>query len=220
MPLVRKMYRGTKVWVEVDEQGRLVEERGLVPMRYRQEDERSYTARAAEVEEIDEAKLSAAKDQRQRKARKKATGAARKGPSVDSLPDNAVVVFTDGACYGNPGPAGIGALLEWKGHTKEISAYLGEGTNNIAELTAIREALKIIKTRGRPVHLYTDSSYAIGVLSGGWKVKENRELVAEIQVLMEQFADLHLHKVKGHSGDPRNERADQLARDGIDHHQA
>jgi ribonuclease HI len=72
-----------------------------------------------------------------------------------------------------------------------------------------------VKNRRVPVRIHTDSAYAIGVLSEGWKVKENRELVARIQALMRDFTDLAFVKVRGHSGDPGNERVDQLARDAI-----
>ena len=107
-------------------------------------------------------------------------------------------------------------LLEWRGQTREISHYLGHGTNNIAELEAIHHALKAIKRRHLAVRLYTDSAYAIGVLSRSWKAKENRELIARIQQEMQGFQDLELLKVEGHAGDPRNERVDQLARDAIE----
>jgi ribonuclease HI len=136
-----------------------------------------------------------------------AKGGAAKG--------DVLVIHTDGSCFGNPGPAGIGVTLEWKGHVKEISRYLGEGTNNIAELTAIRVALEEVRHRDVPVRLHTDSAYAIGVLSEGWRAKENRELVASIQALMREFGDLQFVKVRGHSGHPENERVDQLARDAI-----
>ena len=65
------------------------------------------------------------------------------------------------------------------------------------------------------MRIHTDSAYSIGVLSEGWKVKENRELVASIQALMREFSDLQFVKVRGHSGLPENERVDQLARDAI-----
>ena len=225
MALARKLYRHCKVWAEVDEAGRLVDRNGLVQIRYRKDDEQTYSAKVAEVSELDEssaqrpdASVARTRDaeggQRGRargSARRRAgrTGAAAAGSG------EAVVIHTDGSCFGNPGPAGIGVLLEWKGATKEISRYLGEGTNNIAELTAIRVALEQVKNRRLPVRVHTDSAYAIGVLSEGWRVNENRELVASIQALMREFTDLRLIKVRGHAGDPRNERVDQLARDAI-----
>src|SRR5688572_3855141 len=97
---------------------------------------------------------------------------------------SAIVVHTDGACSGNPGPAGIGAVLVYGEHRKEISEYIGEGTNNIAELTAILRALAAIKDRKRPTIVKTDSSYAIGMLTKNWKVKANHALIAELRALV------------------------------------
>lgn len=211
MPLSRKMYHGGKVWAEVDESGELVVEHGLVQIRYREVDDRTYSAKAGEIEEIDESVILQHKKARSQQ-RKKAAAAA-------PVPEGAVLIYTDGSCYGNPGPAGLGALLEWKGRTKEISHYLGEGTNNIAELSAIKLALEAVRDRKLPVRLFTDSAYSIGVLTQDWKAKENRALIAKIQSLIQEFSDLQILKVKGHAGDPRNDRVDQLARDAIDRRQ-
>ncbi|HEV8324743.1 MAG TPA: ribonuclease H [Myxococcota bacterium] len=124
----------------------------------------------------------------------------------------AVLAYTDGACSGNPGPCGIGVVLLAGRHRKEVSEFLGPGTNNVAELTAILRALQLIKDRGRDVRVHSDSAYAIGVLTKGWKAKANQELVAEIRALMTHFPRLRLVKVAGHAGVPENERADELAR--------
>ena len=232
MAQARKLYRNCKVWADVDDAGRLIEERGLVKIRYRQDAPETYSAKVSEVRDLDPgaeavAKAKAAEGggdaapapKRQRTPRKPARGATKTGRGAGAGAKagaaDTLVIHTDGSCFGNPGPAGIGIVLEWKGQTKEISRFLGEGTNNIAELTAIEVALQQVKNRGVPVRLHTDSAYAIGVLSEGWKVKENRELVARIQALMREFADLQFVKVRGHSGDPLNERVDQLARDAI-----
>jgi len=123
--------------------------------------------------------------------------------------------WTDGACSGNPGPAGIGVVLICGGRRKEIAEYLGEGTNNIAELTAVKRALEEIKDRKRTVYVYSDSSYVLGLLGSGWKARANRELVEELRALRAQFADLRMVKVPGHAGVPENERADALARDAV-----
>ena len=123
--------------------------------------------------------------------------------------------WTDGACGGNPGPAGIGVVLRCGDRRKEISEYLGEGTNNIAELLAVKRALESIRDRKRTVYLYSDSSYVLGLLGSGWKARANRELVEELRALRTRFADLRLVKVPGHAGVPENERADALARDAI-----
>lgn len=162
-------------------------------------------------------KKRAARPRAAAKPRAKKGGAGGAPTAAGSGADGreVLVIYADGSCFGNPGPAGIGVLLEWKGQSKEISRFLGDGTNNIAELTAIEAGLEAVKNRDVPVRLHTDSQYAIGVLSEGWKAKENRPLIARVQALMAHFPDLKLVKVRGHSGDPRNEKVDQLARDAI-----
>jgi ribonuclease HI len=100
-------------------------------------------------------------------------------------------------------------------HRKEVSEYLGIGTNNVAELTAILRALELVKDRSRLVRLHTDSAYAIGVVSKGWKAKANQELVADLRALSAQFPLLQFVKVAGHAGVPENERADELAREAV-----
>ena len=130
--------------------------------------------------------------------------------------DDTINVYTDGACRGNPGPAGIGFVLKWRGHTKELSEYIGHATNNIAELTAILKALHTIKNKKKTVVMYTDSSYAHGVLTKGWKVRANKALIHEISKEMGLFKDLRIVKVEGHAGILENERADRLARDAIE----
>lgn len=133
----------------------------------------------------------------------------------DVMPPDAIHVWTDGACTGNPGPAGIGVVVLEGGKRKEHAEYLGMGTNNIAELTAVLRGLDLVADRERPVRIYTDSTYAIGVLSMGWKAKANTELVAEIRDALVRFPDARFVKVPGHSGVPENERCDALARGAI-----
>lgn len=130
---------------------------------------------------------------------------------------NPIVIYTDGACTGNPGPAGIGVVILDGPERREISEYLGQGTNNIAELTAIERALEAVNPqgRGRPVLVHSDSSYAIGLLSKGWKAKANADLVTRIRGLARSFGDLRFVKVRGHSGVAENERCDELARTAI-----
>lgn len=134
-----------------------------------------------------------------------------------AIPDNAFIVYTDGACTGNPGPAGLGVVILDGKERRELSEYLGQGTNNIAELTAIERALEMVAEmdRSRPVVLHSDSSYSIGLLTKGWKAKANTELVARIRELVRSFPDLRFVKVRGHAGVPENERCDELARQAV-----
>jgi len=126
-----------------------------------------------------------------------------------------ICIYTDGASSGNPGPSGIGILLLYGGHEKEISKYIGPATNNIAELEAIRLALLELKRTDLPVKIFTDSSYAYGVLTLGWKAKKNAELVKSIKKIISKFTKLKFHKVKGHAGIDGNERANDLATSAV-----
>ena len=124
-------------------------------------------------------------------------------------------LWTDGACTGNPGPAGAGVYFHFKDVEREVSEYLGPGTNNIAELTAILRGLEMVEDRALPVDVMTDSSYCVGLLTKGWKAKANVELVATLRAKLAEFSDVRLVKVKAHVGIPGNERADELAREAI-----
>jgi ribonuclease HI len=125
------------------------------------------------------------------------------------------VAYADGACSGNPGPAGLGTVvIAPDGKMKEGNEYLGEGTNNIAELMAI---LRVIEAtpKDSPLLVHTDSSYAIGVLQKGWKAKANQELIARIKKALAARGNVRLSYVPGHSGVPMNERADELAVEAV-----
>jgi ribonuclease HI len=130
-------------------------------------------------------------------------------------PQHAIQLWTDGACSGNPGPAGLGVSREFRGELIELSEYLGEGTNNIAELTAILRGLALVDDPDAPVDVMTDSEYCIGLLGKGWKAKKNQDLVAELRRSIARFSDVRLIKVPGHAGVEGNERADELARAAI-----
>jgi ribonuclease HI len=133
------------------------------------------------------------------------------GRAAATAPPNAIHVWTDGACSGNPGRAGLGVVIVGDGPQREISEYLGDATNNIAELSAILRGLEAIEDRTRPVIVYSDSAYSIGLLTQNWKAKKNVELVEELRALCRQFTDLRFVKVLAHSGISLNERVDQLA---------
>jgi ribonuclease HI len=135
------------------------------------------------------------------------------GGGVEISRDSPIFFYTDGACSGNPGPAGSGVVvIQNDTVVHEISQSLGVATNNIAELTAIKLGLEFLKDHhSTPVTVYTDSTYSIGILTKNWKAKANVDLVGSIRQLMKPFKRLKLTHVKGHSGHPGNERADLLA---------
>jgi ribonuclease HI len=125
--------------------------------------------------------------------------------------------YTDGACPGNGkspdgGPMGAGIVGRSGKVEREWAIPLGLGTNQKAELLAIREALLKVKERASTdVRVHTDSQYAIGCLTQNWKVKANKELVDEVRRLAAECRSFRMTKVAGHSGVPANERADELA---------
>lgn len=139
---------------------------------------------------------------------------------LDSL-DGTHVCFTDGACRGNPGPAGAGAFIQLDdGRELEGSLTLGHATNNIAELAAIDLALELLAGAGipdnAPTAILTDSSYVHGVLTKGWKAKANATQIAAIRARLAGRPHTALYWVAGHAGIEGNERADALAQTGID----
>ena len=134
-----------------------------------------------------------------------------------------VDIYTDGACSGNPGPGGWGAILIYNDIEKEISGFCKESTNNRMELTAAIEALERLKT-GCEVNLYTDSAYLVNAFNKGWiyawlrngwktankKPVENQDLWNMIINLGKEHKVTYI-KVKGHSDNPYNNRCDKLA---------
>lgn len=140
--------------------------------------------------------------------------------------DTAVEIFTDGACSGNPGPGGWGALLRYRGHEREIFGGEPDTTNNRMELRAVIEALIALKRPSR-IALYTDSQYVqkgvtewlAGWKANGWKTAakkpvKNRDLWESLDAALNRHS-VQWHWVKGHAGHPENERADALARAGM-----
>ncbi len=147
--------------------------------------------------------------------------------SATAEPDvEPVIVFTDGACSGNPGPGGWGAILIFGEHRKELSGGEANTTNNRMELTGAIAALETLN-RACTVDLNTDSNYLRdgitkwihGWKRNGWKTADkqpvkNIDLWQRLDAALKQH-EIRWHWVKGHAGDAENERADELARDGM-----
>ena len=134
-----------------------------------------------------------------------------------------ITLYTDGACSGNPGPGGWGCILKWQTHEKSASGYEAETTNNRMELRAVIEGLHLLKY-ACSVTVYTDSSYIVNAFSrhwidrwekNGWMRREDAPVKnADLWMELRQLCRLHtvrFRKVKGHAGDPFNERCDALA---------
>jgi ribonuclease HI len=156
-------------------------------------------------------------------SRTAAQATAAKGAAVAQVAAaaDAVRCFTDGACTGNPGPAGSGLLVKFPdGRVVERHRALGFSTNNVGELTAIDMALDELDAAGLPAAgvavIFSDSQYAKGVLTQGWKAKANVELIAGIRARLRARPGVSLQWVAGHVGLAENERADALARKGVE----
>lgn len=141
--------------------------------------------------------------------------------------DTRIQIWTDGACSGNPGPGGWGALMVWGDHEKELCGGEANTTNNRMELIAAIRAIEALK-RSAKIDLHTDSAYlrnGITTWLKGWKARgwrtadkkpvKNVELWQALEAAIASH-DVAWHWVKGHAGDPGNERADALARQGME----
>lgn len=138
-----------------------------------------------------------------------------------------VIIYTDGACSGNPGSGGWGAILIYNDSKKELSGGNSNTTNNIMEMTAVIEALKILK-RPCEVDLYSDSAYVVNAflqnwvknwIKNNWKTSDkkdvkNKELWLEL-IELTKIHKVTFHKVKGHADNDLNNRCDELARNAI-----
>lgn len=140
-----------------------------------------------------------------------------------------IIVYTDGACSGNPGPGGWGAVLMFKNHKKEISGGKKDTTNNVMEITAVIEGLSLIKYPcPYEVEVYSDSAYVVNTFEKGWlenwkknnwinsskEPVKNRKLWEKLDELVRKF-NVKFNKVKGHSDNEYNNRCDELARNAI-----
>ncbi|GAB3126855.1 ribonuclease HI [Novispirillum itersonii] len=142
-----------------------------------------------------------------------------------TAPDT-VEIYADGACSGNPGPGGWGAVMRWRGHEKELNGGEPDTTNNRMELMAVIESLRALK-RPMTIDVYTDSTYVQkgmtewiwGWRKNNWRTADKKPVKnADLWQMLDAEARRHTvrwHWVKGHAGHPENERADALARAGV-----
>jgi ribonuclease HI len=220
MPWTYALLRDARVFARVREDGSFHVQGGRVEVRYKPHDGKAYFAAASNL--VREKGAPIFEDTACSDAEAVAKGAkvatprtsSQAGPTLRPKPGE-WVAYADGACSGNPGPAGLGiVVIAPDGTIKQGNEYLGEGTNNVAELTAILRVLEATP-KSAPLLVHTDSKYAIGVLSQGWKAKANQELVARIREALAARANVRLSYVPGHSGVPMNERADELAVEAV-----
>ncbi len=242
MSWVRATFKGKDVWARVGADGGLDVDGGRVPIRYSpSEGAKIYRAGASRIEASSDApvqlpdgisadakgkgggkkgKSSGFGSAGTRTAAQAAMAASAARQLITGLPQGTAIAFTDGACKGNPGPAGAGACVQLPdGRRAELSLSLGTATNNVGELTAVGLALDALDhaewPADAPVALFSDSKYANGVLTQGWKAKANRELILGLRERLSARPGLDFHWIAGHVGVDGNERADALANDGV-----
>jgi len=222
MPWIEALFKGKNVLARAKGDGSFEVDGGRVEFRYNPNDPRAYRAALVNIKPVDGAKpqpddvcvSSAYVPMRPPKAAT-TKGAGHPAPMTNGE-GRTWIAYTDGACSGNPGPAGAGVVvITPQGVIHESYESLGIGTNNVAELTGIMRALEAIPIVAEDVVIHTDSQYAIGVLTKGWRPKANQQLIADIRKLLSTRKNVRIVYVPGHAGVPMNERADQLAREAI-----
>jgi ribonuclease HI len=238
MPWLKHRLRDADVWAKVDDAGALVTDRdGRVEIVYKPADgAKVYRAGARNLAAVPDGKPvdivagepAPEKPKPEPKAEAKtatpATPAklargktppkpAGAGLNPDKVPHGAVEIWCDGACSGNPGPSGLGAVIIDGEKRVELSEFLGPGTNITAEMTAIIRALEQVADHDRIVVVHTDSQFSIDMLTKNppWKPKKNIELVARLRAIAKSFPNLKLVWVRGHADVELNERCDELA---------
>ncbi len=224
MPFVRYRFRDSDVWAKVDETGTLVTDRdGRVEIVYKpapgaktyRAASRNLSSPSGAAIEIAVGAAAPEKPGKQNDPTAPKTAKPATAATPAPAPADAIQVWTDGGAAPNPGPSAAGVVIVDGDQVIEVSQFLGPGTNQTAELTAILIGLTKVERRDRPVFVYSDSAYSIGLLSQNWKAKANVELVMKLRAVCAQFTHLKFVKVAGHAGIPLNERTDELVGEAI-----
>lgn len=240
MRWVPVQFKGKDIWAEVDDAGAPVLNGGMRRVRYSAAaGAKLYTANAGNIGAPTGPAVSlpdgAEADAPTRPGASRGSGFGKAGTRtaaqsaaaagdarsrIEALGPEVIRAFTDGACSGNPGPAGSGCVVKLTdGRIIERHRALGEGTNNVAELVAIGMALEVLREEGvdraTPIAVFSDSSYCRGVLTQGWKATANGVLIRKLKEAFAEWPNAELHWVAGHVGIAENERADALARKGV-----
>ena len=229
------LFKGKKVWAQVDEVGELNLTNGLVGIRYStKEGATIYRASATNLQLSSEPskpldkgqnapKLEGSKPQPRKKfgsshtRTKEQKSAAQKDVRtfLDGLSRETIRCFTDGSCQGNPGPCGTGVYIQLLDREIKHYRYLGEGTNNKAELSAVLDAMKLLNDeeidKDTPIVVCTDSQYVVGILTKNWKAKANKDIIFPLRAEVKKWTDLTVRWVAGHADIPENDEADRLA---------
>ena len=229
------LFKGKKVWAQVNEVEELNQSNGLVGIRYStKEGATIYRASAKNIQlssdpskpldkgakapKLEDAKPNVRKKfgsshtrtNEQKSAAQKDVRKFLEGLSVET-----VRCFTDGSCVGNPGPCGTGVYIQLPDKEIKHHRYLGEGTNNKAELSAVLDAMELLESEGvdnkTPVVVCTDSQYVVGILTKNWKAKANRDIIVPLRAAVKKWNDITVRWVAGHADIPENDEADQLA---------
>lgn len=229
------LFKGKKVWAQVNEVDELNLANGLVGIRYStKEGATIYRAAAKNIQlgsepsmSLDQGvhapKIEAAKPNMGKKFGSSHTrtneqkSAAQKDVRkfLESLSADTVRCFTDGSCVGNPGPCGTGVYIQLPSKEIRHYRYLGEGTNNKAELSAVLDAMQLLEEEkvdvNTPVVVCTDSQYVVGILTKNWKAKANKDVIIPLRSAVKKWSDITIRWVAGHADIPENDEADRLA---------
>lgn len=229
------LFKGKKVWAQVNEADELNLANGLVKIRYStKEGATIYRASANNIQLSSEPskpldkganapKLDGAKPQLRKKFGSSHTrteeqkSAAQKDVRkfLENLSSETIRCFTDGSCVGNPGPCGTGVYIQLPNKEIKHHRYLGQGTNNKAELSAVLDAMKLLDAedvdKATPVVVCTDSQYVVGILTKNWKAKANKDIIFPLRAEVKKWTDITVRWVAGHADIPENDEADRLA---------